>query len=224
MMADGKGWLFTPAGLMDGPMPTHYEPYESPMPNLLYPEVGANPATLTWNRPDNPSHAVGDPRYPFVATTFRLTEHHTAGGMSRWLPWLAELQPEMFAEIDPILAAQRGIEDGGWMVIETERAEIEARARVTERMRPLRIEGRDVHQVALPWHWGFGGPDPGDSANDLGVLASDPNVSIQEDKAFTCNVRAGRRTGQTTARLAGRHADSHAEPDHDAPSEDPSTS
>ena len=224
MMADGKGWLYSPAGLMDGPMPTHYEPYESPMPNLLYPEVGCNPATLTWNRSDNPSHPTGDPRYPFVATTFRLTEHHTAGAMSRNLPWLAELQPEMFAEIDPILAAQRGIEDGGWMVIETARAEIEARARVTERMRPLRVEGREIHQIALPWHWGFGGASPGDSANDLGALASDPNVSIQEDKAFTCNVRAGRRTGETTSKLARVHEDSHAEPGGDAPSEDTATS
>jgi formate dehydrogenase major subunit len=224
MMPDGKGWLFSPAGLMDGPLPTHYEPYESPLPNPLYPGAGHNPATLTWNRPDNPSHPAGDPRYPVVATTFRLTEHHTAGGMSRRLPWLAELQPEMFAEIDPILAAQRGIEDGGWMVIETERAEIEARARVTGRMRPLRVDGKEIHQIGLPWHWGFAEPSPGDSANDLGVLASDPNVSIQEDKAFTCNVRAGRRSGETTARLGGVHADSRAEPDRDAPSEDTSTS
>ena len=204
MMADGKGWLYSPAGLLDGPMPTHYEPLESPVANLLYPEVGCNPAALTWNRPDNPVHAAGDPRYPLVATTFRLTEHHTAGAMSRNLPWLAELQPEMFAEIDPILAAERGIEDGGWMVIETERAEIEARARVTERMRPLRIEGRDIHQVALPWHWGFGGASPGDSANDLGALGSDPNVSIQEAKAFTCNVRAGRRTRRDHREARGR--------------------
>ena len=161
MMADGKGWLYSPAGLLDGPMPTHYEPFESPVTNLLYPEVGCNPAALTWNRPDNPTTPTGDPRYPLVATTFRLTEHHTAGAMSRNLPWLAELQPEMFAEIDPMLAAERGIEDGGWMVIETERAEIEARARVTERMRPLRVDGRQVHQVALPWHWGFGGARAG---------------------------------------------------------------
>ncbi len=224
MMADGKGWLYSPAGLMDGPMPTHYEPYESPMPNLLYPELDDNPATLTWNRPDNPRQGTGDPRYPYVATTFRLTEHHTAGGMSRWLPWLAELQPEMFAELDPILAAQKGIEDGGWMVIETARAEIEARARVTERMRPLKIDGRELHQIALPWHWGFGGPSPGDSANDLGAMSGDPNVSIQEDKALAVNVRAGRRSGQTTERLRDVHAASHAEPAQDAPSESPETS
>jgi formate dehydrogenase major subunit len=156
-----------------------------------------------------------------VATSFRLTEHHTAGAMSRNLPWLAELQPEMFAEIDPILAADRGIEDGGWMVIETERAEIEARARVTERMRPLKVDGRRLHQVALPWHWGFAGGAPGDTTNDLGVLGSDPNVSIQEDKAFSCNVRAGRRTREPTAKLAGVRAESRAQPAGDAPSEDP---
>ena len=217
MMADGKGWLYAPAGLLDGPFPAHYEPYESPFQNAIYPEIGRNPAALSWNRPDNPEAVTGDPRYPLVATTFRLTEHHTAGAMSRNLPWLAELQPEMFAEIDPIVAADRGIEDGGWMVIETERAEIEARARVTERMRPLRVGGKVLHQIALPWHWGFSGASPGDSANDLGSLGSDPNVSIQEDKAFSCNVRAGRRDGETTQKLAGIRADSHAEPDTDAP-------
>jgi formate dehydrogenase major subunit len=193
MMADGRGWLYTPSGLVDGPLPTHYEPVESPFENALYPNVGANPAALRWSRPDNPFNPVGDPRYPCVATTFRLTEHHTAGGMSRTLPWLSELQPEMFAEIDLVLARDRGIEDGGWMTIVTERAEIEARARVTARMRPLNVDGRQVHQVGLPWHWGFSGLSTGDSANDLGALDADPNVSIQESKAFTCDVRAGRR-------------------------------
>ena len=107
------------------------------------------------------------------------------------------------------------------MVIETERAQIEARARVTERMRPLKVDGRRLHQVALPWHWGFAGGSPGDAANDLGVLSGDPNVSIQEDKAFSCNVRAGRRDGEPTAKLAGVRADSGAAAAADAPSEDP---
>jgi formate dehydrogenase major subunit len=203
MMADGRGWIFAPTGLADGPMPTHYEPFESPVRNALYPELGTNPAALSWSRPENPYNVSGDTRYPLVATTFRLTEHHTAGSMSRNLPWLAELQPEMFAEIDPIIAKDRGIEDGGWMTIETERAEIEARAKVTERIRPLRVDGRILHQVALPWHWGSFGETPGDSANDLTALASDPNVSIQESKAFSCDIRAGRRRGQTTERLRG---------------------
>jgi formate dehydrogenase major subunit len=162
-------------------------------------------------------HPTGDPRFPVVATTFRLTEHHTAGGMSRNLPWLGELQPEMFAEIDPGLAGERGIEDGGWMTIMTERAEIEARARVTERMRPLEIGGRTIHQVGLPWHWGYSGPSPGDSTNDLGALSGDPNVMIQESKAFTCDVRAGRREGPTTAKLAGARATHRVSPAEDDP-------
>ena len=193
MMADGRGWLFSPSGLLDGPLPAHYEPLESPVPNLLYPGVDSNPVGIRWERPENPYHATGDPRYPLVATTFRLTEHHTAGAMSRNLPWLAELQPEMFAEIDPVLARARGIQDGGWMTIETERAQIEARARVTPRMRPLNIDGRITHQVAMPFHWGFAGAIPGDIANDLIALSGDPNVTIEEAKAFTCQVRAGRR-------------------------------
>jgi formate dehydrogenase major subunit len=159
-----------------------------------------------------------------VATTFRLTEHHTAGAMSRNLPWLSELQPEMFAEIDPVLAARHGIDDGGWMTIVTERAEIEAKAKVTERIRPLRLgHGRVIHQVALPWHWGFTTTAEdgvvGDTTNDLGALTGDPNVSIQESKAFTCNVRAGRRDRPATAKLAGvRRGDGDAavNEDHDA--------
>jgi formate dehydrogenase major subunit len=206
MMADGRAWLYSPSGLLDGPLPTHYEPIESPVENLLYPNVGANPSAIRWRRPENPYNPSGDPRYPLVATTYRLTEHHTAGAMSRNLPWLAELQPEMFAEIDPQLAADRGIEDGGWMTIITERAEIEARARVTDRMRPLRVDGRPLHQVGLPYHWGYAGDAQGDITNDLGVLSGDPNVSIQESKAFTCDVRAGRRQGSSTRRLADARA------------------
>src|SRR3954454_12072221 len=186
MMGDGVAWLYSPSGLLDGPLPTHYEPLESPVPNALYPEVGANPVAIRWSRPDNPYNPTDDPRYPLVATTFRLTEHHTAGGMSRNLPWLSELQPEMFAEIDPVLAQDRGIEDGGWMVISTARADIEARAKVTDRMRPLKIDGRLVHQVAIPFHWGYNGVgNTGDIANDLITLSGDPNVSIEDTKSFT---------------------------------------
>jgi formate dehydrogenase major subunit len=218
MMADGRAWLYSPSGLLDGPLPTHYEPIESPVSNLLYPKVGANPAAIRWLRSENPFHPTGDPRYPLVATSYRLTEQHTTGAMSRNLPWLEELQPEMFAEIDPQLAADRGIEDGGWMTIVTERAEIEARARVTHRMRPLRVDGRLMHQVGLPYHWGYSGGGPGDSTNDLGVLSGDPNVSIQESKAFTCDVRAGRRQRPSTARLAGARPPG---PPIDADADDP---
>ena len=222
MMADGRGWLYAPAGLVDGPLPTHYEPIESPIPNALYPERQANPVAWRWRRTDNPKAEDPDPeQWPCVGTTFRLTEHHTAGGMSRWLPWLDELQPAMFAEIDPVLARQRGIEDGGWMTVISPRAEIEARAKVTERMKPLRLEGRVVHQVALPWHWGFAGPDPGDATNDLLALTGDPNVSIQESKAFVCDVRAGRRRRESTERLAGVHDPApDVAPNRDHPAEE----
>jgi formate dehydrogenase major subunit len=217
MMADGRGWLYSPSGLTDGPLPAHYEPVESPVPNLLYPELGANPAAIRWKRPENPYNPTGDERYPIVATTFRLTEHHTAGGMSRNLPWLGELQPEMFVELDPRLAADRGIEDGGWLTLLTERGEIEARAKVTERIRPLRVDGRLLHQVGLPWHWGYSGPYTGDSANDAAVLSGDPNVTIQESKAFTCNVRAGRRRRESTEAIAGRRAGHRVSPSEDDP-------
>src|SRR5262245_4835237 len=93
MKADGKGWLFVPNGLLDGPMPTHYEPFESPVPNLVYPDHQNNPVMLTWNIKENPYAKVGSPEYPHVVTTYRLTEHHTTGAMSRWLPWLAALHP-----------------------------------------------------------------------------------------------------------------------------------
>jgi formate dehydrogenase major subunit len=206
MMADGRAWLYSPSGLLDGPMPTHYEPAESPVDNVLYPKVQASPAALVWDRNENRMNPPKDPRYPVVASTFRLTEHHTAGPMSRNLPWLAELQPEMFAELSPVLAAERGIEDGGWMCIETERGIIEARAKVTHRIRPLHIDGRTLHQISLPWHWGTYTSNvqgvTGDSVNDLVVLSGDPNVSI-EDKAFSCDVRAGRRNTASTTRMAG---------------------
>jgi formate dehydrogenase major subunit len=207
MMADGRAWLYSPSGLLDGPLPTHYEPYESPVPNELYPEMGSNPAAITWTHAANPIVAPGDERFPLVGTTFRLTEHHTAGPMSRNLPWLSELQPEMFFEVDPQLAAERGIEDGGWMTVTSARGEIEGRAKVTSRVKPLRIGDRTVHQICMPWHWGTYSSNSqgatGDAANDLIAISGDPNVSIQESKAFRCDVRAGRKSGEGTERLAG---------------------
>jgi formate dehydrogenase major subunit len=222
MMGDGRAWLYSPSGLLDGPLPTHYEPIESPVENPLYPKVGANPAAITWKREDNPLNPAS-PEYPIAASTFRLTEHHTTGPMSRNLPWLAELQPEMFVEIDHDLARERGIEDGGWMTVMTERGEMECKAKVTNRIRPMKIAGRTIHQISIPWHWGTLTTSEqgvtGDSLNDLVVLSGDPNTSI-EDKTFSCNVRAGRRGQQTTERLA--HASKHpVAPDQEHEAEQP---
>jgi formate dehydrogenase major subunit len=198
MQADGRGWLFAPSGLKDGPLPTHYEPHESPFVNQVYLEgPQANPVRQQYDRRYNRSHPSGDNPgadvFPYVMTTYRLTEHHTAGGMSRFLHRLSELQPEMFCEVSPGLAAERGLANGGWATIVSARTAIEARVLVTERMVPLRVQGRTVHQVGLPYHWGGRGLSSGDSANDLFVLALDPNVHIQEVKAATCDLLPGRR-------------------------------
>jgi len=191
MQADGVGWLYAPAGLVDGPMPVHYEPHESPVTNSLYAQQ-SNPARQLFTRDGN-RYNTDREKYPYVATTYRLTEHHTAGGMSRTLPHLAELQPAMFCEVSPALARERGLQHGGWATISTARTAIEARVLVTERLAPLQVQGRPVHQVGLPYHWGTRGVTTGDAANDLFPLALDPNVHIQEVKASTCDIRPGRR-------------------------------
>jgi len=211
MQSDGKGWLFAPKGMVDGPLPAHYEPQESPVANALYPQQ-QSPARITFPRKDNLSApsagAPGSDVYPYVFTTYRLTEHHTAGGMSRWLPYLAELQPEMFCEVSPELAAERGLEPYGWATIISPRAAIEARVLVTERMTPLIIGGHIVHQIGLPYHWGVGKDAvvSGDAANDLLGVTLDPNVQIQESKAGSCDIRPGRRPqGEELLRLVGEY-------------------
>jgi formate dehydrogenase major subunit len=193
---DGLGWIFVPAGLVDGPLPTHYEPHESPFANPLYGQQ-RNPLRQRYDRDANPYNPSGDEPgseiYPYVLTSYRLTEHHTAGGMSRTLSHLAELQPELFCEVSPELAAERGLEHAGWATIVTARAAIEARVMVTERMKPLSIDGKILHQVGVPYHWGGRGLVTGDVVNDLFSLALDPNVHIQEVKAATCDIVPGRR-------------------------------
>ncbi|MBW3548815.1 MAG: molybdopterin-dependent oxidoreductase [Actinobacteria bacterium] len=197
MQADGKGWLFVPSGLLDGPLPTHYEPAESPVANALYRQQ-TNPARQVFPHPVNPSQPEstepGNDVFPFVFTTSRLTEHHTAGGMSRYVPYLAELQPELFIEVSPQLAAERGLSHLGWAHMVTARSAVEARVLVTERLAPLRVGDRVLHQVCIPYHWAHGGGlTTGDSANDLVGITLDPNVHIQETKVGACDLRPGRR-------------------------------
>jgi len=190
---DGVSWLFVSSGLKDGPLPTHYEALESLIHNPLYKQQD-NPAAQKKQRPDNPyANSPGDPRYPFVLTTYRMTEQHTAGGMTRTLSHLAELQPELFTEVSPELAAEIGLEHGDWATISTPRAEVEARVAVTRRMRPMMIDGKQVHQVGIPYHWGYKGMAKGDIVNDLLAVSEEPNVRIMETKALVCNVRPGRR-------------------------------
>ena len=192
MKPDGRAWLFAPKGLKDGPLPAHYEAAESAVHNAIYRQQSNPTAQYFRDRADNRLAEVGDEHYPVVITTYRLTEHHVSGPMTRWMPWLNALQPALFVELSPELAAERGIKNGDWLIVSTPRGEIEARAMVTRRMRPLRIHGHTVHQIGMPFHWGFQGKSTGSITNDLAHMVLEPNVSIEEAKAFTCNVRPGR--------------------------------
>jgi formate dehydrogenase major subunit len=192
MKPDGMGWLFAPGPAKDGPFPTHYEPVESPVANLFYPEQPDNPTTRYLESPLNKLVHKPTPEFPIVGCTFRLTEHYLSGPMSRFNSWLNELMPEMFVELSPELADERGIEHGGWLVVRSPRGSIEARAMVTRRLRPLTIQGQVIHQIGMPFHWGFSGESVGSIANDLTSSVVDPNVSMHEGKVFVCQVEAGR--------------------------------
>jgi formate dehydrogenase major subunit len=189
---DGVGWLYVASGLKDGPLPAHYEPLESLVENPFY-DLQTNPPADKKERPDNPYARANDARFPYILTTYRLTEHHTAGGMTRTLSHLAELQPELFTEVSPELAAEVGLKHGDWATIVTARALVEARVLVTSRMRPMIIDGRTVHQIGLPYHWGYQGKATGDIVNDLLAISEEPNVRIMETKALTCNIIPGPR-------------------------------
>ncbi len=195
MKTDGKGWLF--GAQNEGPFPTHYEPVESPTTNALYPTQQVNPAIKIWrtNEGQDIGNTYADPsQFPIVATTYRVVEHWQAGGMSRWLEWLAEAQPQMFVEMSEELAQEKGIEGGDWVKVSSARGAIRAVAIVTKRFKPLQVNGKTVHQVGMPWHFGWGGGTDapalatGDAANDLTPHVGDANTTIPEYKAFLVNV------------------------------------
>jgi formate dehydrogenase major subunit len=218
MHPDGRGWLFAPHGVKDGPLPAHYEPRESPFTNALY-KTQTNPTLREFPSPLNQLAIPRDPNFPIIATTYRLTEHYLSGPMSRFNSWLNELQPEMFVELSPELAGERGIEHGGWMVVSTPRGEIEARAMVTHRIKPLTVAGQTTHQIGLPIHWGYAGETVGAIANDLIPIILDPNVSMHEAKAFTCEVRAGKLSNIRRAKPIYAATRAHGdEPIPDTPS------
>ncbi len=194
--ADGLAQVFVTTGLKDGPLPTHYEPVESPVRNLLYGQQ-RNPTAKIWKRKGNDLHEIGDPRFPYVFTTYRLTELHCGGVTTRVMPHTAELQPEAFVEVSPELASELGIENGGWTVISSLRGEIEVKALVTPRMQPFTIDGRTVHQIGMPWVFGPKGYSRGEPANVLLAITGDANTSIHTTKAVTVGLRAGRLTRQT---------------------------
>jgi len=186
MTSEGRGHIFAPGTLLkDGPIPEHYEPWESPVGNLLS-NTQSDPAVTIWK-----SLVKGDAsKYPIVATTYRVSEHWLAGQMTRNLPWLVELMPEMFVEVSEELAEEKGIENSKKVIVESARGKIEAVAVVTRRFTPFSINGKRVHQIGIPWHWGYMGLSKGDSANVLTPNIGDANTTIPEYKAFLCDIMA----------------------------------
>ncbi len=199
MNVDGVAQLFVPAGLQDAPLPAHYEPLQSVVENPIYAQQ-SNPLMREWIRRDNAYNKPVDAEYPYVMTTYRVTE--MSGIMTRYVPWLAELQPSAFAEIDPELAVSKGIKNGEYVTISTALGEMEARALVSGRMRPLRVNGKKIHQIGIPYNYGsMVAFARGDSVGELIPIAVDPNVSIHESKTLTCNIRAGRRRAHHEGRV-----------------------
>jgi formate dehydrogenase major subunit len=185
MKPQGKGHLFGP-GRVDGPFPEHYEPWESPLPNPMSPQQN-NPAIKNWE-----TIAKGTAsEYPIVATTHRMVEHLHTGSITRRVSWLVEMMPEMFIELSRELAEEKEIKGGDTVIIDSARGSITAKAIVTARLSPYRINGTTVHYINLPWSWGFMGLSKGDSGNRLTARIGDPNTGIPEFRAFLCNVRKG---------------------------------
>jgi formate dehydrogenase major subunit len=182
MKSEGRGHLFGMGGA-DGPFPEHYEPWESPVRNAISSQQ-SNPVLKIWE------DRKGDPKeYPILATTFRLVEHMHTGAVTRNLPGLTELMPDMFVEISRELAEEKGIANGEKVTVSSARGSISAVACVTSRLKPFSAGGKTVHQVAMPWCFGYGGSAEGDSANCLTPRVADPNTMIPEYRAFLCDVR-----------------------------------
>jgi formate dehydrogenase major subunit len=188
MTTEGMGLIFGP-GRNDGPLPEHYEPLECPVPENPFSKQRHNPTALKFSGPTE-VHASCDPRFPFVCSTYRVTEHWQTGVMTRNSPWLLEAEPQMFCEMSPELAKMRGIKNGEKVILESTRGSLWAKAIVTERITPFTVLGQTIHQVGIPWHYGWTWPKHGgDSANILCPSVGDPNTGIPETKAFMVNVR-----------------------------------
>ena len=183
MKPDGHANMYGP-GMAEGPMPEHYEPWEAPVMNAMSKQHN-NPAFKIW-RPDQ----QGTPdKFPIVCSTYRVVEHWQGGQMTRNNPWLVEAQPEPFVEMSEELAKDKGIANGDRVIVESARGQVNVVAIVTKRYKPFQLNGKEIHQVGIPWHWGYTGLSTGDSANVLTPHVGDANTMIPEYKAFLVNVR-----------------------------------
>jgi formate dehydrogenase major subunit len=188
MKPDGVASLFGPA-MAEGPFPEHYEPLESPLEKNLMSAQRNNPAIKLYTT-DMDKYAQHDPKFPIVCSTYTITEHWCSGSMTRWQPWLLEAQPELFLEISEELAKELGVKKGDRVKVSSIRGEVEAVAVVTPRFRPFKVGGKTVHQVGMPFAFGWLIPKSkkDSSANLLTPTVGDPNTLCPEYKAFMVNV------------------------------------
>jgi formate dehydrogenase major subunit len=192
MLPEGHARLFG-LGMAEGPFPEHYEPLECPIEKNLMSSQKFNPTARLFGEAGvgvgADKYLSCDPRFPLVCTTYRVTEHWQTGVMTRWTPWLIELEPQMFVEMSKELAKEKGILGGDRVMVKSARGELWAKAIITDRFKPFKIAGQTVHQVGIPWHYGWlTPPDGGDSANLLTPTIGDANTMIPESKAFMVNV------------------------------------
>jgi formate dehydrogenase major subunit len=186
MNPEGVGRLWVRRMMRDGPFPTHYEPFESPLANVLAPKIRGNPVSRVFA--DDLARFGDASKYPYAAVTYRLTEHFHYWTKHVWVN--AVLQPEFFVEISPALAKEKGIENGGWVRVDSKRGFVRAKAVVTKRITPLVCDGKTVHVVGVPIHWGFmGAARAGFGANALTPFVGDANVDTPEFKAFLVDIR-----------------------------------
>ena len=185
MNAEGVGRLFARNQMAEGPFPEHYEPFESPSENVLHPKVRSNPAARVFADDMAVFGKASD--FPYVATTYRLTEHFHFWTKHALIN--AILQPEEFIQIGEVLANEKGIEQGGWVRLSSKRGVVVCKAYVTKRIRPMQVDGRPTHVIGVPLHWGFTGQArKGYGANTLTPSVGDANTETPEFKAFLVNV------------------------------------
>ena len=195
MIGGGHGRLFAPGGMTaEGPWPEHYEPLESPVKNMIGP-VQHNPLSVSYKSALDKAAAHGAAEYPYICTTYRVAEHYQSGNITRKLTTPVEAMPELFVEMDPELAKQKGIKMGDWVEVSSVRGKVKAKAFVTPRIQPFLVDGKKVHVLGMPWNWGFTGIDPMSETKDIHVAnqitpaVGDPNSRIPEYKSFMADIR-----------------------------------
>ena len=188
MTTDGYAQLYGP-GRLDGPFPEHYEPAETPVAQHPFSKQLSSPVYKFHTSDMDKLAKAADPKYPIVLTTYSMTEHWCGGGETRNVPNLLEAEPQLYVEMSPELAKEKGIANGDGVIVESARGRVEAIAMVTVRIRPFKVMGKTVHLIGMPFAYGWTTPKCGDSTNRLTIVACDPNTTIPEAKACFVNIR-----------------------------------